>query len=212
MPDRPEKFAEEPRSSERRAGRLSRARKRKGIPTRVRIEVRRQNIIRSAVLAETVGPIVFGGTLLALSVLEYDFMLGIGWHPVADPSGALPSVVLLERLPHNPHSSPLLRVQYGFCSRRCQSGVKEPPDHLQGFYLYGIFGLSKPNRESRRADSNRLPLLLLRVMIHASQGFAQVCKYRILKPNWFLCFAPCCTVLRSRWYQRSCISIQHYNI
>jgi hypothetical protein len=117
MPVRPEKFAEEPRSSERQAGRLSRARKRKGIPTRVRVEVRRQNIIRLAALAGTLGPIVFGGTLLALSVLEYDFMLGIGWHPVADPSGALPSVVLLERLPHNAHSRPLLRVQYGFCSR-----------------------------------------------------------------------------------------------
>jgi hypothetical protein len=54
------KFAEEPRSSERRAGRLSWARKRKGIPTRARVEVRRQNIIRSAALAGTVGPIVLG--------------------------------------------------------------------------------------------------------------------------------------------------------
>jgi hypothetical protein len=87
MPDRPEKFAEEPRSSERRAGRLSRARKRKGIPTRARVEVRRQNIIRSAPLAGTVGPIALGGTLHARSVLEYEFMVGIGWHPVADLSG-----------------------------------------------------------------------------------------------------------------------------
>jgi hypothetical protein len=95
MPDRSEKFAEEPRSSERRAGRVSRARRRKGIPTRARVEVRRQSIIRVAALAGTVGPIVFGGTLLALSVLEYDFMVGIGWHPVADPSGAWPSGLAL---------------------------------------------------------------------------------------------------------------------
>ena len=87
MPDRPEKFAEEPRSSERRAGRLSRARRRKGIPNRARVEVRRHSIIRLAALAGTVGPIVLGGTLLARSVLEYDFMVGIGWHPVADLSG-----------------------------------------------------------------------------------------------------------------------------
>jgi hypothetical protein len=152
MPDRLEKFAEEPRSSERRAGRLSRARKRKGIPTRARVEVRRHSIIRSAALAGRVGPIVFGSTLHALSVLEYDFMLGIGWHPVANPSGALPSVVLLERLPHNAHSRPLLRVQYGFCSRWCQSGVKEPPDHLQGLYLYGVFGLSKPSTSTSLGD------------------------------------------------------------
>jgi hypothetical protein len=82
MPDRSEKFAEEPRSSERRAGRLSRARRRKGIPTRARVEVRRHSIIRLAALAGTVGPIV-----LERSVLEYDFMVGIGWHPVADLSG-----------------------------------------------------------------------------------------------------------------------------
>jgi hypothetical protein len=53
--------------------------------------VRRRSIIRVAALAGTVWPIVFGGTLLALSVLEYVFMVGIGWHPVADPSGAWPS-------------------------------------------------------------------------------------------------------------------------
>ena len=49
--------------------------------------MRRHSIIRLAALAGTVGPIVLGGTLLARSVLEYDFMVGIGWHPVADLSG-----------------------------------------------------------------------------------------------------------------------------
>jgi hypothetical protein len=44
--------------------------------------VRRHSIIRLAALAGTVGPIV-----LERSVLEYDFMVGIGWHPVADLSG-----------------------------------------------------------------------------------------------------------------------------
>lgn len=41
------------------------------------------------------GPALFGTTLLALSVLEYDFMLGIGWRPVADPAGAWPSGLAL---------------------------------------------------------------------------------------------------------------------
>lgn len=44
--------------------------------------MRRHSIIRLAALAGTVGPIV-----LERSVLEYDFMVGIGWHPVADLSG-----------------------------------------------------------------------------------------------------------------------------
>jgi len=55
--------------------------------------------------------------------------------------------------------------------------------------------------ESRRADSNRLPLLQLRVIGHMLQGCAGACKSRISKPVSLLSFALCCTVLRSRWYQ-----------
>jgi uncharacterized membrane protein YidH (DUF202 family) len=49
----------------------------------------------SAALAGIIGPVLFGGFLLALSVLEHDFMLGIGWRPVADPAGAWPSGLAL---------------------------------------------------------------------------------------------------------------------
>ena len=58
--------------------------------------------------------------------------------------------------------------------------------------------------ESRRADSNRLPLLQLRVIgqgLQGLQGFAQACKSRIDKQVSYLCLALCCTVLRSRWCQ-----------
>jgi hypothetical protein len=55
--------------------------------------------------------------------------------------------------------------------------------------------------ESRRADSNRLPLLQLRVITQALQRFTQGCKSRISKPFSFLRLTACCTVLRSRWYQ-----------
>jgi hypothetical protein len=41
----------------------------------------------------------------------------------------------------------------------------------------------------------------LRVIGQALQGCAQGCKTRIPKGVCFLCLAPCCTVLRSRWYQ-----------
>ena len=49
----------------------------------------------SAAVAGTIGPVLFGSLLLALSVLEYDFMLGIGWHPLTIPAGAWPSGLAL---------------------------------------------------------------------------------------------------------------------
>jgi hypothetical protein len=58
------------------------------------IRVKRR-IITLAGIAGTIGPVLFGGVLLALSVLEYDFMLGIGWQPVSDPAGAWPSGLAL---------------------------------------------------------------------------------------------------------------------
>ena len=42
-----------------------------------------------------VGPAIFAATLLALTVLQYDFMLGMGWRPLADPAGAWPSGLAL---------------------------------------------------------------------------------------------------------------------
>jgi hypothetical protein len=52
-------------------------------------------IITAAAIAGMMGPALFGTVLLALSALEYDFMLGIGWRPVADPAGAWPSGLAL---------------------------------------------------------------------------------------------------------------------
>jgi hypothetical protein len=67
--------------------------------------------------------------------------------------------------------------------------------------LFQVFRLSKPNAKSRRADSNRLPLLQLRVISQVLQGFALPCKSRISKRLSLLRLAGCCTVLRSRWCQ-----------
>jgi len=52
-------------------------------------------IITAAAIAGMMGPILFGTVLLVLSALEYDFMLGIGWRPLADPAGAWPSGLAL---------------------------------------------------------------------------------------------------------------------
>src|SRR5215212_294530 len=40
------------------------------------------------------------------------------------------------------------------------SGFRGPARYTRTVRRFRIFGLSKPNRESRRADSNRLPLLI----------------------------------------------------
>jgi hypothetical protein len=52
-------------------------------------------IITAAAIAGMMGPALFGSVLLTLSALEYAFMLGIGWRPVADPAGAWPSALAL---------------------------------------------------------------------------------------------------------------------
>jgi len=49
----------------------------------------------SAAVAGTIGPVLFGSVLFALSVLEHDFMIGIGWHPLTNPAGAWPSGLAL---------------------------------------------------------------------------------------------------------------------
>src|SRR5215208_2663574 len=66
---------------------------------------------------------------------------------------------------------------------------------------YPLRSATRYKTKSRRADSNRLPLLQLRVITHALQGSARACGYRIPRPLSLLRFAACCTVLRSRWYQ-----------
>jgi hypothetical protein len=61
----------------------------------MRFATKRQTVIKVAAIAGTIGPVLFGSVLIALSVLEYDFMLGIGWHPVTDPADAWPSGLAL---------------------------------------------------------------------------------------------------------------------
>ena len=49
----------------------------------------------AAALAGMLGPVLFFAALLTLTGLQYDFLLGIGWHPLADPAGAWPSGLAL---------------------------------------------------------------------------------------------------------------------
>jgi hypothetical protein len=51
--------------------------------------------VRTAALAGAVGPPLFAAVLAALTALQYDFMLDIGWRPIQDPAGAWPSGLAL---------------------------------------------------------------------------------------------------------------------
>lgn len=60
-----------------------------------RIETKRRTIITAAAFAGMVGPVLFCTLLVLLTALQYDFMLRIGWRPLADPAGAWPSGLAL---------------------------------------------------------------------------------------------------------------------
>jgi hypothetical protein len=60
-----------------------------------RSQTRRRTIVMTAALAGMFGPVLFVTVLIALTALQYDFMLRIGWHPLADPAGAWPSGLAL---------------------------------------------------------------------------------------------------------------------
>ena len=51
--------------------------------------------IRVGAFAGMVGPVLFGVVLMALTAVQYDFMIGIGWRPLEDPAGAWPSGLAL---------------------------------------------------------------------------------------------------------------------
>jgi hypothetical protein len=55
----------------------------------------RKRIIKMTAVAGIVGPILFATALLSLTVLQHDFMVGIGWQPWRDPAGAWPSGLAL---------------------------------------------------------------------------------------------------------------------
>jgi hypothetical protein len=56
---------------------------------------RPRRIVRAAAVAGMAGPALFAAMLLALTALQYDFLLGIGWRPLRDPAGTWPSGLAL---------------------------------------------------------------------------------------------------------------------
>jgi hypothetical protein len=56
---------------------------------------KQQTMVRVGAFAGTVGPVLFGVVLVVLTVVQYDFMIGIGWRPLQDPAGAWPSGLAL---------------------------------------------------------------------------------------------------------------------
>jgi hypothetical protein len=52
-------------------------------------------ITRLAALAGIIGPLLFGGVLLVLKVIEYDFMRSLGWEPLSVTTVVCPSGLAL---------------------------------------------------------------------------------------------------------------------
>ncbi len=55
------------------------------------MSVETSTMTRGAALAGILGPALFATVTVVLTVVQYDFMVGIGWRPIADPAGAWPS-------------------------------------------------------------------------------------------------------------------------
>ena len=79
----------------------------------------------------------------------------------------------------------------------CQKGFSLHQQTIMALIIY------LQNHTFQRADerTRTADLLQLRVIGQALQGLAGGRKSPISKPVFFLRFAPCCTVLRSRWCQ-----------
>jgi hypothetical protein len=52
-------------------------------------------LTKLAALAGMIGPLLFAGVVLALTLLQYDFMRGLGWHPINEPTLDWPSGLAL---------------------------------------------------------------------------------------------------------------------
>lgn len=52
-------------------------------------------MIKLAARAGLIGPVLFGFVLLVLTILKYDFLLSLGWHPLDDPTFDWPSGLAL---------------------------------------------------------------------------------------------------------------------
>ncbi|MDQ1296517.1 MAG: hypothetical protein QG611_495, partial [Bacteroidota bacterium] len=52
-------------------------------------------MIKLAARAGILGPALFGFVLITLTILKYDFLLTLGWHPINDPTFDWPSGLAL---------------------------------------------------------------------------------------------------------------------
>ncbi len=52
-------------------------------------------MIKLAARAGMIGPVLFGFVLTTLTILKYDFLLSLGWHPIDDPTFDWPSGLAL---------------------------------------------------------------------------------------------------------------------
>ena len=78
---------------------------------------------------------------------------------------------------------------------------KSAPTSCLGPLRCAAFSLQIERKKRADERTRTADLISLRGIIHALQGFAEVCKSRISRRFPLLRVAECCTALRSRWCQ-----------
>ena len=54
-----------------------------------------QQVMRTAAIAGMVGPFLLGGAITVLTIVQRDFLRGLGWHPISAPTTDWPSGLAL---------------------------------------------------------------------------------------------------------------------
>ncbi len=89
------------------------------------------------------GPILFAGTVTALTILQYDFLLGLGWHPLHAPTFDWPSGLALG--PYGPWMT-LTFIFSGLIlfllALRLKAGLDPAPASKIGSALLALSGLA----------------------------------------------------------------------
>src|SRR5215203_1449290 len=85
---------------------------------------------------------------------------------------------------------------------RYRSGVKNNLLHHRDFYTSSDFPANQEKKRANERNRTAYPCSL-RVIGHVLRGLAEACKPRISRGFSLPCLAPCCPVLRSRWYQEA---------
>jgi hypothetical protein len=121
-----------------------------------------QRLGQLAAIGGIVGPLVFAGALVTLTLLEYDFMRSLGWDPLRAPTFDWPSGLSLGRY------GLLMTLTFVLCG------------WLMSFFAFGLRGQLAVNRSSRAGTA----LLTLAGLAMCGLAFATDPTWRVTPATW----------------------------